>query len=77
MKDGLDKVGGTLTDAGNAVIDTAGLLGDGFKDLGHGLTDGLNNAGHEIEHIGSSIGHAIGGTRNNIINFNTYKQKRM
>ncbi|XP_060602711.1 uncharacterized protein LOC132755809 [Ruditapes philippinarum] len=61
MKDGLDKVSGSLTDAGNAVIDTAGLLGDGLTDLGHSLTDGLNNAGHEIEHIGSSIGHAIEG----------------
>ena len=61
LKDGLDKVSATLVDTGSAVIDTAGLIGDGFQDLGSGLTDGLNNVGHELEHIGSGIGHAIGG----------------
>ncbi|XP_053390087.1 uncharacterized protein LOC123543233 [Mercenaria mercenaria] len=61
LKDGLDKVGGSFVDAGNTVIDTAGLLGDGFTDLGNGLTDSIKDAGHAIEHVGSSIGHAIGG----------------
>lgn len=42
------------------VIDTAGLIGDGFTDIGNSLTDGIKDAGHALEHVGSSIGHAIG-----------------
>lgn len=55
MKDGVNALGNGVLDAGSSVIDTAGLIGDGFKD-------GIDEVGHSIEHVGSSIGHAIGGT---------------
>ncbi|KAL4229224.1 hypothetical protein ACF0H5_012263 [Mactra antiquata] len=54
MKDSVTALGNEVLNAGNTVIDTAGLIGDGF-------TDGINEVGHTIENVGSSIGHAIGG----------------
>ena len=61
MKQGVDTVASGFTDAGNFVIDTANLIGDGFTDLGHNIGDAGKEIGHAVTDLGSSIGHAIGG----------------
>ena len=60
LKQGVDALEHGFTDAGNFVIDTAGLIGSGITDVGHTITDTATDVGHAVEHIGSEIGHAIG-----------------
>ncbi|XP_052806373.1 uncharacterized protein LOC128235606 [Mya arenaria] len=61
FKDQLSSLGGSILDAGNSVIDTANLIGDGFTDLGSSIGNVGTDIGHTIGDIGGSIGHAIGG----------------
>ena len=60
LKQGVETVEHGFQDAGNFVIDTAGLVGGGFTDLGNGIKDTASSVGHAVENIGKDIGHAIG-----------------
>ena len=60
LKHGVDTVTGGLTDAGNFVIDTAGLIGNGLTDVGHTITDTATDIGHTVTDIGNAIKDGIG-----------------
>ena len=49
-----------LTDAGNFVIDTAGLIGGGITDVGHTITDTATDIGHTVTDIGNAIKDGLG-----------------
>ena len=51
---------GGLTDAGNFVIDTAGLIGSGITDVGHTITDTATDIGHTVTDIGNAIKDGLG-----------------
>jgi len=61
LTDEINKIGAGILSAGNTIIDTANLIGDGFTDLGNSIGGGATDLGHELEHLGGSIGHALGG----------------